>query len=93
MSDAAEDLHVDQTKMHVTDEVAIQITDMNKWYGDFHVLRDINLTVNRGERIVIFVWSAYSSSYAVSPCPAIRCILRKNSRPITEGPTRNRNHV
>jgi general L-amino acid transport system ATP-binding protein len=26
---------------------------MNKWYGAFHVLRDINLTVNRGERIVI----------------------------------------
>ncbi len=26
---------------------------MNKWYGDFHVLRDINLTVNRGERIVV----------------------------------------
>ena len=29
-----------------SDEVAIQITDMNKWFGDFHVLRDINLTVN-----------------------------------------------
>jgi general L-amino acid transport system ATP-binding protein len=26
---------------------------MNKWYGDFHVLRDINLKVMRGERIVI----------------------------------------
>ena len=25
----------------------------NKWYGEFHVLRDINLTVARGERIVI----------------------------------------
>ncbi|MBO6522179.1 MAG: amino acid ABC transporter ATP-binding protein, partial [Rhodospirillales bacterium] len=39
--------------MKVSDEVAIQITDMNKWYGDFHVLRDINLTVYRGERIVV----------------------------------------
>jgi len=40
-------------KMQVSDEIAIQITGMNKWYGSFHVLRDINLTVNRGERIVI----------------------------------------
>src|SRR5829696_6077975 len=39
--------------VHVSDEIAIQITAMNKWYGTFHVLRDINLTVYRGERIVI----------------------------------------
>ena len=32
---------------------AVEIVDLNKWYGDFHVLRDINLTVSRGERIVI----------------------------------------
>ena len=30
-------------KMQVSDEVAIQITGMNKWYGSFHVLRDIDL--------------------------------------------------
>jgi general L-amino acid transport system ATP-binding protein len=41
------------SKMTVSDEVAIQVTNMNKWYGQFHVLRDINVTVNRGERIVI----------------------------------------
>ncbi|MEG3754346.1 amino acid ABC transporter ATP-binding protein [Psychromonas arctica] len=35
------------------DEVAIQITDMNKWYGDFHVLKGIDLTVKRGEKIVV----------------------------------------
>lgn len=40
-------------QMQVSDEVAIQIEGMNKWYGSFHVLRDINLTVQRGERIVI----------------------------------------
>jgi general L-amino acid transport system ATP-binding protein len=39
--------------MKVSDEVAIEINGMNKWFGTFHVLRDINLTVNRGERIVI----------------------------------------
>ena len=44
---------VDRARMKVSDEVAIQITKMNKWFGAFHVLRDIDLTVNRGERIVI----------------------------------------
>ena len=42
-----------QAKMQVTDEIAISINKMNKWYGSFHALRDIDLTVNRGERIVI----------------------------------------
>jgi general L-amino acid transport system ATP-binding protein len=40
-------------QMKVFDEVAISIEKMNKWFGTFHVLRDIDLTVNRGERIVI----------------------------------------
>ena len=31
----------------------IEITDLNKWYGQFHVLRDINLTVKKGEKVVI----------------------------------------
>nr|WP_106476952.1 amino acid ABC transporter ATP-binding protein [Phytohalomonas tamaricis] len=31
----------------------IELKRLNKWYGDFHVLRDIDLTVKRGERIVI----------------------------------------
>jgi general L-amino acid transport system ATP-binding protein len=36
-----------------SDDVAIQVIGMHKWYGDFHVLKDINLTVYNGERIVI----------------------------------------
>ena len=31
----------------------IRMTDVNKWYDKFHVLTDINLTVKRGERIVV----------------------------------------
>ena len=42
-----------RSQMQISSEVAIQITNMNKWYGSFHVLRDIDLTVYRGERIVI----------------------------------------
>jgi general L-amino acid transport system ATP-binding protein len=34
-------------------DVAVEIIGLEKWYGDFHVLRDINLKVARGERIVI----------------------------------------
>ncbi len=53
MSEVEFDKHADRSKMQVSDEVAIEVINMNKWYGSFHVLRDINLTVNRGERIVI----------------------------------------
>ncbi|MCZ6862072.1 MAG: amino acid ABC transporter ATP-binding protein [Alphaproteobacteria bacterium] len=56
--------------MKVSDEVAIQIVDMHKWYGDFHVLKDINLTVYRGERIVICGPSGSGKS------TLIRCINR-----------------
>jgi len=31
----------------------VNISGLNKWYGDFHVLRDIDLSVEKGERIVI----------------------------------------
>lgn len=54
----------------VTDEVAIQINGMNKWYGDFHVLRDIDLTVFKGEKIVICGPSGSGKS------TLIRCINR-----------------
>jgi general L-amino acid transport system ATP-binding protein len=57
-------------KMIVSDEVAIQIAGMNKWYGEFHVLRDINLTVYKGERIVICGPSGSGKS------TLIRCINR-----------------
>ena len=33
--------------------VAVELAELNKWYGDFHVLRDINLKVMGGERVVI----------------------------------------
>ena len=51
-------------------EVAVEITGLNKWYGDFHVLRDINLKVMRGERIVICGPSGSGKS------TVIRCINR-----------------
>jgi general L-amino acid transport system ATP-binding protein len=50
--------------------VAVEIVDMNKWFGDFHVLRDINLKVMGGERIVICGPSGSGKS------TMIRCINR-----------------
>ena len=50
--------------------VAIEITEMHKWFGKFHVLKDINLTVERGERIVICGPSGSGKS------TLIRCINR-----------------
>ncbi len=61
---------VDRSHMQVSSEIAIQITKMNKWYGQFHVLRDIDLTVHRGERIVVAGPSGSGKS------TMIRCINR-----------------
>ena len=48
----------------------IKIVGMHKWYGEFHVLKDINLNVKRGERIVICGPSGSGKS------TMIRCINR-----------------
>jgi len=50
--------------------IAVQLQDVNKWYGDFHVLRDINLTVGKGEKVVICGPSGSGKS------TAIRCVNR-----------------
>jgi general L-amino acid transport system ATP-binding protein len=39
--------------MVMTANSIVNVAALNKWYGDFHVLRDINLDVAKGERIVI----------------------------------------
>ncbi|AMK11527.1 MAG: amino acid ABC transporter ATP-binding protein [Pseudodesulfovibrio sp.] len=36
-----------------SDEIIIDVKGLNKWYGDFHVLKNIDLEVRKGERIVI----------------------------------------
>ena len=68
---AAEEITVHKDRMHVSDtEVAIEIIGMHKWYGEFHVLKDINLKVMRGERIVVCGPSGSGKS------TMIRCINR-----------------
>jgi len=53
-----------------SDEVAIELSGVHKWYGEFHVLKDINLSVHRGERIVVCGPSGSGKS------TMIRCINR-----------------
>ena len=48
----------------------VDMQNVNKWYGDLHVLRDINLQVARGERIVVCGPSGSGKS------TMIRCINR-----------------
>jgi len=52
------------------DEKMIEIIKMHKWFGDFHVLQGIDLTVGKGERIVICGPSGSGKS------TLIRCINR-----------------
>ena len=53
-----------------TELPAVQMIGVNKWYGEFHVLRDIDLTVDQGEKIVICGPSGSGKS------TLIRCINR-----------------
>ena len=51
-------------------ETAVKMVDVHKWYGEFHVLKDVNLSVKRGERLVICGPSGSGKS------TMIRCINR-----------------
>ena len=51
-------------------DAVVELKDVNKWYGEFHVLRNINLQVGRGEKIVICGPSGSGKS------TMIRCINR-----------------
>jgi general L-amino acid transport system ATP-binding protein len=51
-------------------KIAVEMAGIHKWFGDFHVLRDINLEVMRGQRIVICGPSGSGKS------TLIRCINR-----------------
>lgn len=56
--------------IQASEEKIIEIAGLNKWFGDFHVLMDINLIVYKGERIVICGPSGSGKS------TLIRCINR-----------------
>ncbi len=43
----------EQLASAASSEVIIDLNKVNKWYGEFHVLKDIDLIVHKGERIVV----------------------------------------
>jgi len=51
-------------------ETAVEMIGVHKWYGEFHVLKDVNLKVTRGEKIVVCGPSGSGKS------TMIRCINR-----------------
>ena len=54
----------------LTNEMVVSMEHVNKWFGQFHVLRDINRHVNKGERIVVCGPSGSGKS------TLIRCVNR-----------------
>ncbi|NOR50933.1 MAG: ATP-binding cassette domain-containing protein, partial [Desulfuromonadales bacterium] len=70
-------------------EVIIEFENVNKWYSDFHVLKDINLRVHEGERIVICGPSGSGKS------TLIRCInhleVHQKGNIVVDGITLNKN--
>ena len=76
---------------------AIEFVGVHKWYGDFHVLRDIRLAVDPGERVVVCGPSGSGKS------TLIRCVnrleehqkgaIRVHGRADRPGPARGRHGV
>ena len=62
--------HLEETGRESSEDAIIEIIEMHKWFGDFHVLKGIDLTVRKGERIVICGPSGSGKS------TLIRCINR-----------------
>jgi len=69
-TEAAETVNKAPIQSAASKDDLIEIIGMHKWYGDFHVLKDINLRVKKGERIVICGPSGSGKS------TMIRCINR-----------------
>lgn len=79
----------DQVQSAASSQPVIELSAVNKWYGEFHVLKDIDLTVYQGERIVICGPSGSGKS------TMIRCINRleehQKGRIVVDGVELNQN--
>ena len=78
-------------EMTQSDEI-ISIQNLNKWFGNFHVLRDINLSVRSGEKIVICGPSGSGKSTLIRASTGWKCIRKATlssmacARRLTEKP-------
>ena len=69
-------INSESSNSDTSNNAMIQMIGVHKWFGSFHVLKDVNLTVKKGERIVICGPSGSGKS------TLIRCInqLEKHQR-------------
>jgi glutamate transport system ATP-binding protein len=70
---------VDGVRKDAADTLVV-LSGVNKWFGDLHVLKDINLTIDRGEVVVVIGPSGSGKS---TLCRAINRL-----EPINEGEIR-----
>ena len=79
----------EQLASAASSEVIIELDKVNKWYAEFHVLKDIDLVVHKGERIVVCGPSGSGKS------TLIRCINRLEEHQtgsiVVDGITLNKN--
>ncbi|MGJ8645994.1 amino acid ABC transporter ATP-binding protein [Marinomonas colpomeniae] len=47
------DMNMARAQLAPGEKSIIEFNDVNKWYGDFHVLKNINFSIKKGERIVV----------------------------------------
>ncbi len=89
MTEKKTEKNTDQLASAASARVIIDFNKVNKWYGDFHVLKDINLKIREGERIVVCGPSGSGKS------TLIRCInnLEEHQKGsiIVDGITLNKN--
>lgn len=64
------DTNMARAQLAAGEQNIIEFNDVNKWYGDFHVLKNINFSIKKGERIVVCGPSGSGKS------TMIRCINR-----------------
>ena len=89
MTEKKTEKNTEQLASAASANVIIDFNKVNKWYGDFHVLKDINLKVHEGERIVVCGPSGSGKS------TLIRCINKLEEHQkgsiVVDGITLNKN--
>ena len=62
-------------------EQVIQLEKVNKWFDDFHVLKDIDLTVTKGQKIVVCGPSGSGKSTMIRCINRLDCLLYTSPSP------------
>ena len=66
--------------MYKTDEnLVVNMQKVNKWFGEFHALKDVNLSIYEGERIVVCGPSGSGCLLYTSPSPRDATLSRMPS--------------